>query len=494
VLAGDEGGLPPEIFHSTVALLEELTAISSPSGDAAGLERMAARLAAALAARGLEVEVRRGLEAPAVSAAGGAPAGVPPRAGETLARGREEATGPAALPVLLAGGPAAAGGGGHLLLIGHLDTVLPAAPPRREGGRLVATGAVDMKGGLAALAGALDLLARRGVAPPPGLRVVAVPDEEVGGELSRAAVERWGATARALWVLEPGEPGSVAGAETLVGGRRGMFDWRLEVQGTSAHSGLHLADGRSALLAAARWCLEASAGAGHGGRTDPERAAGAPTVNVGRLVAGDQTFTGDLAAARAWLGTDRQRPAGRALRGEPSGECRTSTADVRRPPVHPGWAAAATGGSGGLNVVPDRAIAEGEARFATVAEGEEVARRLARLAAAVGAATGTSLDWTRRGLVPPVEPGGPQRAWCERAVALAAARGWLLEIEERRGGISFPNFLPDPGRLPVLDGLGPVGGGMHTRAEYVDLASLRRRVVLLADLLQAEAATHLGAP
>jgi glutamate carboxypeptidase len=54
-----------------------------------------------------------------------------------------------------------------------------------------------------------------------------------------------------------------------------------------------------------------------------------------------------------------------------------------------------------------------------------------------------------------------------------------------RGGISFPNFLPDPATLPVLDGLGPVGGGMHTRGEYVSLVSLERRVALLADLLEA---------
>ncbi len=68
-------------------------------------------------------------------------------------------------------------------------------------------------------------------------------------------------------------------------------------------------------------------------------------------------------------------------------------------------------------------------------------------------------------------------------MALAAAAGWRLEIEEERGGISFPNFLPDPDRIPVLDGLGPIGGGMHTREEYVELRSLGRRIVLLADLL-----------
>lgn len=42
--------------------------------------------------------------------------------------------------------------------------------------------------------------------------------------------------------------------------------------------------------------------------------------------------------------------------------------------------------------------------------------------------------------------------------------------------------------MPVLDGLGPVGGGMHTREEFVDLASLHRRIVLLADLFEADAA------
>lgn len=440
MLASDYGSLPPDLFAASLALLEDLTAISSASGDAAGLGRMAARLAAELAARGLAAKVRQGLAAPAAPSA------------------HPAAT---ALPVVVARGPAAAPGGGPLLLIGHFDTVLPAAPPRRHGDRLVATGANDMKGGLAALLGALDLLALRGAAPPADLLVVAVPDEEVGGELSRSAVARWGAGARALWVLEPGEPGSVPGAETLVAGRRGLFDWRLEARGRAAHSGLHLAAGRSALLAAARWCLAAADGCGPGAAAGPPQGTGSTaaagmepatslasrvTVNVGRLVAGDASFVTDLGAAHAWLGTERQ-----------------------------------------LNVVPDRAVAEGEARFATAAAGDEIARRLADLAAAVGAATGTSLAFTRGPLIPPVDARGPQRAWCDRAVALAAARGWRLEVEQERGGISFPNFLPDPGRLPVLDGLGPVGGGMHTRDEYVDLASLARRIVLLADLLQAGA-------
>jgi len=396
------GALPEPIFTRTLDLLRELTATSSPSGDPAGLRRMAERLAAALQERGLATEIRDEASA--------------------------EMNG-ALLPVLLARGPDTSGG--HLLLIGHLDTVLTAAPPRLEGERLVATGAIDMKGGLAALAGALDLLRHRGEAPPPDLLLVAVPDEEVGGELSHAAVRRWGEGARALWVLEPGEP--AGDAETIVAGRRGMFQWRLEARGQAAHSGLHYWDGHSALTAAARWTVEAEA---------LSQRDGGPTVNVGRLVAGDASFVDDLAGSAALLGTERQ-----------------------------------------LNVVPDRAVAEGEARFLRAAELDEIARRLEALARDVAVATGTSLAFGLGQSIPPVDPHGPHTAWTRRAVELAASRGWRLEIETERGGISFPNFLGDPGRIPVLDGLGPVGGGMHTREEFVDLRSLRRRIVLLADLL-----------
>jgi glutamate carboxypeptidase len=401
----DTSVLPPFLHRRSIELLTDLTAISSPSGDAAGLRRMASRLGDELAARGFSVEIAE-----------------------------EPGEGGVALPVLLARGPAVQSdtSRGHHLLIGHLDTVLPAAVPRVEGDRLVATGAIDMKGGFAAFAGALDLLRHWGAEPPADLLLVAVPDEEVGGVLSRAAMRTWGESARALWVLEPGEPAD-GDAETIVAGRRGMFNWHLHARGRAAHSGLHYWQGRSALIAAAGWCCEAEAHA------DRE---GGPTINVGRLVAGDASFVEDLAARAGLLGTDQQ-----------------------------------------LNVVPDLAVAEGEVRFLRREDGERMAETLAMLARNIGADTETQISLTFGDTIAPVDPGGPQGGWADRAVALAAARGWRLEVERERGGISFPNFLPDPSRMPVLDGLGPVGGGMHTRDESVSLPSLARRIVLLADLL-----------
>ena len=193
-MPSDSDLLPDDIFSGALRFLEELTAISSPSGDPEGIARAAGLLARALAARGFETAVSW-----------------------------ESADGGPELPVLHARGPEA--GESPLLLIGHLDTVLPAAAPRREGDRLFATGAIDMKGGLAADRG-----------PRPAHR---------GGESRRPTccsswcrTRRWAAPSptprSALGGAGPGALGAGAGgaggdgAETMVAGRRGMFQWRLE--------------------------------------------------------------------------------------------------------------------------------------------------------------------------------------------------------------------------------------------------------------------------
>ncbi len=391
-----------EVHRRAVELLEELCAVSSPSGDIPGLTRMARRVGEELERFGLTSKITE----------------------ECDRQGRQQ-------PVLTARGPCVTDS--HLLLVGHLDTVLAAVPPVCEGDRLRGTGALDMKGGFAALVGALELLSRTGRRVLDDLLLVAVPDEEVGGAISEGAVRRWGETARAVLVLEPGE--ARGERETVVLGRRGMAEWRLDASGRAAHSGLAYWEGRSALAAAARWVWLAQQ------QSQPERG---PTVNVARLVAGDDDFVGELAEHHTLLGSHSR-----------------------------------------LNVVPARATAEGEVRYLTEADRMAVLARLEELAATVSADTGVLLELSVSGAVPPVNPAGPGRALAERARALAAARGWELVVEEDRGGVSFPNFLPDPAAVPVLDGLGPVGSGMHTRAEQLDLRSLRRRIELIADLLAA---------
>ena len=393
-------GPAQDIFARTRSLLVDLCAISSESGNAAGLRRAASRLAEDLERHGLRVEI----------------------AEERDARGELQ-------PVLVARGPSAAAN--HLLLVGHMDTVLPAREPRFETDRLLASGALDMKGGLAMLVGALDVLASEGRRAPEDLVFLAVPDEESEGGISGAAMSKWSEWARAVVVLEAGS--ARADCETLVTGRRGLTEWKLDVTGRAAHSGLAYWEGRSALAVAADWCLRAQGLSAPGsGRT----------VNVARLVAGPADFVDDLGANLGLIGTSRQ-----------------------------------------LNVVPDRAVAEGEVRYLTAAEASCSIADLEALAGRVASERDASVRFSRGASVPPVDPCGPGAALARRIVELAAARGFRLEIEEDRGGISFPNFLADPGRIPVVDGLGPVGEGMHTREEWLDLRSLERRIVLLADLL-----------
>jgi glutamate carboxypeptidase len=392
--------LPGEIVEDATRLLVDLCTMSSASGDHEGIRQVAARVAAELGKRGLSAEV-----------------------------GTENDENDEPQPVLIACGPKA--GEHYLLLVGHMDTVLDAAPPRLEGGRLVATGALDMKGGFAMFVGALDLLAHRGQQPPADLMLVAVPDEEVGGAISERAVRRWAADARTILVIEPGEARN--GGETLVAGRRGLVEWRLDVTGRASHSGLAYWQGRSALAAAADWSAQAQR------MSEPGPG---PTVNVARLVAGDTDFVNGLATHFALLGTSRRR-----------------------------------------NVVSERALAEGEVRFLSASDGERILDRLERLTDTLAEHYDVKVMFARGLSVPPVDPHGPGAPIVERVVGLAAARGWHLEVEDDRGGVSFPNYVADPGKVPIVDGLGPVGEGMHTREEYLDLASFKRRIVLLADLL-----------
>jgi glutamate carboxypeptidase len=385
---------------SAEQLLQELCAISSESGNAEGIRKVAERLERALTPYGLAVEI----------------------VDEKDAHGAPQ-------PVLIARGPST--GGAHLLLLGHMDTVLPAVEPRVEGRTLYATGSYDMKGGLAMLCGALDVLASSGTALPADMLVVLVPDEESESLISGQSAERWSRGARAVLVLEPGQ--STADGETLVAGRRGMTEWTLDVRGRASHSGLAYWSGRSALAAAAEWCSLAQAASRRGN---------GPTVNVGRIVGGGADFVDSLAQHADMLGSSRQ-----------------------------------------LNVVSDRAVAEGEFRFLTSADGQAMRDDLQRLAADVATRHEVEIAFKVGMHVAPVDPHGPGVPFVQRAVELAARRGFRLEVEEDRGGISFPNFIAEPASTPVIDGLGPAGYGMHIRGEYVDLDSLGRRITLLADLL-----------
>ncbi len=381
-------------------LLESLCSISSASGDRDGLFRVAERLGRELEDFGLQWEI---VEEAGVDAE--------------------------CQPLLLARGPAT--GGRHVLLLGHLDTVLPAVAPRFSEGRFQGTGALDMKGGFAALVGALAALRERGQPLPRDLVLVGVPDEEVGGPISARAVREWGRDARIVLVLEPGA--ARGGGETLVTGRRGLSVWRLDARGRPAHSGVAYWEGRSALAAAAAWAARVQGLSERGG---------GPLVNVGRIVGGDSDFVSDFGEEHRFIGTSER-----------------------------------------LNVVADRCLVEGEVRYLRTGDRGRTLSRMQQLADEVAEAWGVAVELEEVERILPMTPSAESSALAQHLIETAAGHGWKLELEDDRGGVSFPNLLPDPSAVAVIDGLGPVGDGMHTRGEYLELESLRRRISLIAEAL-----------
>jgi len=84
---------------------------------------------------------------------------------------------------------------------------------------------------------------------------------------------------------------------------------------------------------------------------------------------------------------------------------------------------------------------------------------------------------------PPLERTPASRRLFRLAQSLAAELGFSLG-ETTSGGGSDGNFTAALG-VPTLDGLGPVGEGMHAPSESILLAPLVPRTALLAKLLQA---------
>lgn len=126
------------------------------------------------------------------------------------------------------------GGGRSLLLFGHVDVVKagagwslnPFGGVRRDG-RVYGRGAVDMKGGIAAMIMAIEAAIRTGCAPAGDILVGTVVDEEAGGMGTLAFIDR-GYRADASILTEPT---NLAIAPLC----RGILWGRLVIPGRSGH-------------------------------------------------------------------------------------------------------------------------------------------------------------------------------------------------------------------------------------------------------------------
>jgi acetylornithine deacetylase len=202
-------------------LVADLAAIVRIPSVTGGEERVAADLAGRLADAGMAVET--------ISPDPAAIRSDPAWPGEETDR--------TALPVVI--GRLGRPGGRRVILSGHVDVVPagdlgtwsvdPWAAEIRDG-RLYGRGACDMKGGVAAILGAVRALVESGAAADlPGELVVAlVPGEEDGGQGTLAAI-RAGVTGDLAIIPEPSNL-------DIVVAHAGAITFRLTVPGRAAHA------------------------------------------------------------------------------------------------------------------------------------------------------------------------------------------------------------------------------------------------------------------
>ena len=129
------------------------------------------------------------------------------------------------------------------------------------------------------------------------------------------------------------------------------------------------------------------------------------------------------------------------------------------------------------NAVPDYARATVDARVVDPADIEPL---IAALHAAAGA---TAVPGVRAELsggwgAPPMARTPQIAALAELAIACAGELGFATRAAST-GGVSYANYFASMG-LPVLDGLGPVGGLDHSPSEYILASSIVPRTALLA--------------
>lgn len=332
--------------------------------------------------------------------------------------------------------PASTGRSGHLvaehrgtkgkrvLLIGHLDTVLPGGNFRREGNRAIGSGTSDIKGGDLIITYALRALHAAGALADTQIVVVMTGDEEsVGHPVEVARKELLDAARRSDFALAfegaIGKTGTVA--------RRSSTSWEIEVQGATGHSSgiFSGAMGAGSVYEASRILTEFYA---------ELRQLDGLTLNPALIVGGTETTldrTGGTTAGKTNITAQSTR-----IRGD-------------------------------LRTVSPEQLATAQAKMRAI-----VAKNLPRTSAKITFSEGY-----------PAMPESPGN-YALLAQLDQASRdlgfGAITAYDPRSRGAGDIAFVSPP--LPALDGLGIRGGGAHAPSEWADLATvpeLVKRTALL---------------
>jgi len=138
------------------------------------------------------------------------------------------------------------------------------------------------------------------------------------------------------------------------------------------------------------------------------------------------------------------------------------------------------GGGTATNVVPEAATIQVEAR-AFEPEGLRAIDARIRDIAATPTVPDTTIELSVRKGFPPMPRTPATAQLAAMAAGIAAELGFPLDAVST-GGASDASLVAGAG-VPVLDGLGPIGGDDHSPREWIAVSSIVPRVTLLAALI-----------
>ena len=112
-------------------------------------------------------------------------------------------------------------------------------------GRLWGPGTLDMKAGVAIAFSAIELLLEADLLRHE-IVLLLNSDEEIGSPISRPITESIARTCESVFVLEPAQ------GLAYKTSRKGIGNWRIEIEGIASHAGVDFAKGANALVELAR--------------------------------------------------------------------------------------------------------------------------------------------------------------------------------------------------------------------------------------------------
>lgn len=142
-----------------------------------------------------------------------------------------------------------------ILFTGHMDTVFPKGTVSewsfsQEGNRAYGPGVIDMKSGLLTIYEIMRLM-DSDLRDSINFCIIMNPDEEISSRKSKEIISERAKTSKYAFIMEPAR---VDGS--LVKERKGLAQYTIDFTGKVAHAGVDPENGRSAILALARFILE----------------------------------------------------------------------------------------------------------------------------------------------------------------------------------------------------------------------------------------------